>query len=105
MSAAPTGPLSLLRLPGAAAAFLTASAGRTGTAMTVLGLLWLVHAATGSYGPAASATAAFAVAEAMLAPCAARLVDRHGQVRVLPVQALAHAGAASAAVALAAAGA
>lgn len=36
----------LLRTPGAAAFFLTATAGRVGIAMTSLGIVWLVQART-----------------------------------------------------------
>ena len=59
-----TGYRSLLRTPGAAAFFLTAAAGRVGIAMTGLGLVWLLHARTGSYGTAGLAAAGFALAEA-----------------------------------------
>jgi len=52
MPRAATGYRSLLRTPGAAAFFLTAAVGRVGAAMTGLGLLWLLHARTGSYGTA-----------------------------------------------------
>lgn len=80
----------LLRIPGAAAFFLAAAVGRVGIAMTGLGLVWLVHARTGSYGTAGLATAGFALAEALIGPCLARLVDRFGQTRVLPFSLLAH---------------
>jgi predicted MFS family arabinose efflux permease len=84
---------SLLRTPGAAAFFLTASVGRVGIAMTGLGLLWLLHARTGSYGTAGLAVAGFAVAEALVGPQLARLIDRFGQARVLPLCLLAHGAA------------
>jgi len=48
---------SLLRAPGAAAFFLTATVGRVGIAMTSLGIVWLVHARTGSYATAGLVTA------------------------------------------------
>ena len=89
---------TLLRLPGAAAFFAAATAGRAGIAMTGLGLVWLVHGATGSYAAAGLVTGAFAVAEAVVGPQAARLVDRHGQTRVLPVLAGVHAAAVAALV-------
>ena len=92
MTAAPTY-TTLLRLPGAAAFFAAACAGRVGIAMTGLGLVWLVHGATGSYAAAGVVTGAFAIAEAVVGPQAARLVDRHGQTRVLPVLVGTHAGA------------
>jgi predicted MFS family arabinose efflux permease len=92
-----TGYRSLLRTPGAAAFFLAAAVGRVGTAMTGLGLLWLLHARTGSYGTAGLAVAGFAFAEALVGPQLARLIDRFGQTRVLPCCLVAH-GAAIAAV-------
>ena len=93
MSSATSGYRSLLRAPGAAAFFLTAATGRIGIAMTGLGLLWLLHARTGSYGTAGLATAGFALAEALIGPQLARLIDRFGQPRVLPLLVLAHGAA------------
>ncbi|RVX46770.1 putative MFS family arabinose efflux permease [Nonomuraea polychroma] len=83
----------LLRTPGAAAFFLTAAVGRVGIAMTGLGLVWLLHARTGSYGTAGLAAAGFALAEALIGPHVARLIDRFGQTRVLPFCLLAHGAA------------
>jgi MFS family permease len=93
MPRAATGYRSLLRTPGAAAFFLTAAVGRVGIAMTGLGLFWLLHARTGSYGTAGFATAGFAFAEALVGPQLARLIDRFGQTRVLPCCLLAHGAA------------
>ncbi len=84
---------SLLRTPGAAAFFLAAAVGRVGIAMTGLGLIWLLHARTGSYGTAGLATAGFALAEALIGPHVARLTDRFGQTRVLPFSLLGHGAA------------
>ena len=95
---------TLLRAPGAAAFFLTAAAGRVGIAMTSLGIVWLVHARTGSYATAGLVTGGFAVAEAVAGPQLARLADRFGQTRVLPPVLLAHAAAVAALLALVAAG-
>jgi hypothetical protein len=95
---------TLLRAPGAAAFFLAAAAGRVGIAMTGLGIVWLVHARTGSYATAGLVTGGFAVAEAVAGPQLARLVDRFGQTRVLPPALLAHAAAVAALLALVAAG-
>ena len=95
---------TLLRAPGAAAFFLTATAGRVGIAMTSLGIVWLVHARTGSYAPAGLVTGAFAVTEALAGPQQARLIDRFGQSRVLPPALLAHAAAVATLLALVAAG-
>ena len=93
MPRAATGYRFLLRTPGAAAFFLTAAAGRVGIAMTGLGLVWLLHARTGSYGTAGLAAAGFALAEALIGPHLARLIDRFGQTRVLPFCLIAHAAA------------
>jgi MFS transporter len=87
---------TLLRAPGAAAFFFTAAAGRVGIAMTSLGIVWLVHARTGSYATAGLVTGGFAVAEAVAGPQLARLIDRFGQSRVLPPALLAHAAAVAA---------
>ena len=90
MPSAASGYRSLLRIPGAAAFFLTAAVGRVGLAMTGLGLVWLLHARTGCYGAAGLATAGFSLAEALIGPNLARLIDRFGQTRVLPFCLLAH---------------
>ena len=95
---------TLLRAPGAAAFFLTAAVGRVGIAMTSLGIVWLVHARTGSYATAGLVTGGFAVAEAVAGPQLARLADRSGQCRVLPPALLAHAAAVTALLVLVAAG-
>ena len=95
---------TLLRAPGAAAFFLTAAVGRVGIAMTSLGIVWLVHARTGSYTTAGLVTGGFAVAEAVAGPQLARLIDRFGQSRVLPPALLAHAAAVATLLALVAAG-
>ncbi|WP_406134046.1 MFS transporter [Streptomyces zaomyceticus] len=84
---------SLLRTSGAAAFFLPAAAGRLGIAMTGIGIVWLVHARTGSYATAGLVTGGFAVADAVAGPQIGRLVDRFGQARVLPCALGAHAGA------------
>ncbi len=96
---------TLLRAPGAAAFFLTAAVGRIGIAMTGLGIIWLVHARTGSYATAGLVTGGFAVAEAVTGPQLARLIDRVGQSRVLPPALLAHAAAVATLLALVSAGA
>jgi predicted MFS family arabinose efflux permease len=90
VSSAESGYRSLLRAPGAAVFFLPAAVGRAGIAMTGLSLVWLVHARTGSYGTAGLATAGFALAEALIGPQLARLIDQFGQTRVLPFSLLAH---------------
>lgn len=73
--------------------------------MVGLGIVWLVHAETGSFGVAGLVTGSFAVAETLVGPQAARLMDRFGQPRVLVPLLCAHAGAIAALVALALTGA
>lgn len=93
MPRAATGYGPLLRTPGAAAFYLTAALGRVGIAMTGLGLVWLLHDRTGSYATAGLAAAGFALAEALVGPHLARLVDRFGQTRVLPFYLVGHGAA------------
>lgn len=81
----------LLRSPGAAAFFFTACLGRVGIAMTSLGIVWLVHAESGSYATAGLVTGGFAVAEGLVGPQVARLIDRYGQTAVLPPVLAVHA--------------
>jgi MFS family permease len=68
--------------------------------MAGLGIVWLVHAETGSFGVAGLVTGSFAVAETLVGPQTARLMDRFGQPRVLVPLLCAHAGAIAALVAL-----
>ncbi|MFE3164167.1 MFS transporter [Streptomyces sp. NPDC059224] len=84
---------TLLRTSGAVAFFLPSSVGRLGIAMTGIGIVWLVHARTGSYAAAGLVTGGFAIADAVAGPQIGRLVDRFGQARVLPCALGAHAGA------------
>ncbi|WP_223291060.1 MFS transporter [Streptomyces avicenniae] len=92
---------SALRVPGAAAFFLAAAPARVGVAMAGLGIVWMVHAGTGSFGAAGLVTGAFAVAETLVGPQTARLMDRFGQPRVLVPLLCAHAVVIAALVALA----
>lgn len=82
-----------LRTPGALKFYLAAAPARIGIAMTGLGIVWLVHGATGSYAVAGAVTGGFAVAEAVGGPQVARLIDRFGQPRMLPIILLVHAAA------------
>jgi hypothetical protein len=95
---------ALLSAPGSAAFFMAGAVGRVGVAMSSLGIVWLVHARTGSYAMAGLVTGGFAVAEALAGPQVARLIDRFGQTRVLPPVLLAHAAAVATLVALVFAG-
>ncbi|GHD80064.1 MFS transporter [Streptomyces mirabilis] len=91
---------SALQTPGATAFFLAAAPARVGVAMADLGIVWLVHAETGSFGVAGLVTGSFAMAETLVGPQTARLMDRFGQPRVLVPLLCAHAGAIAALVAL-----
>lgn len=82
-----------LRTPGALKFYLAAAPARIGIAMTGLGIVWLVHGSTGSYAVAGTVTGGFAVAEAIGGPQVARLIDRFGQPRMLPITLLLHASA------------
>ncbi|MFE4754713.1 MFS transporter [Streptomyces mirabilis] len=84
---------------------MAAAPARVGVAMAGLGIVWLVHAETGSFGVAGLVTGSFAVAETLVGPQTARLMDRFGQPRVLVPLLCAHAGAIAALVALALTGA
>ncbi len=83
--------LALLKIPGAAGFFIAASFGRVGVAATGLGLIWLVAQTSGSFAAAGMVVGAFAIAEALVGPQVARLIDRYGQTRVLPWLLTAHA--------------
>jgi predicted MFS family arabinose efflux permease len=75
---------------GGAAFFAASCVGRLGISMTGLGILWLVHHFTGSFVLAGTATGLFAIAEATVGPQTARIIDRHGQPRVLRVLVAVH---------------
>jgi MFS family permease len=89
-----------LRTPGALKFYLAAAPARIGIAMTGLGIVWLVHGSTGSYAVAGAVTGGFAVAEAVGGPQVARLIDRFGQPRMLPITLLLHATAIALLIAL-----
>ncbi|MDF2966405.1 MAG: transporter [Nocardioidaceae bacterium] len=76
----------VLSVPGAAAFSGAGLLARLPFSMTGLGIVLLVSDRTGSYGTAGALAAAYVVAEACGQPVVGRLVDRHGQARVvLPV--------------------
>ncbi|MEO3784960.1 MFS transporter [Actinocorallia sp. B10E7] len=83
--------LAVLTTPGAWRFLLPALCARLPFAMLQIGILLLVQWATGSYGWGGVASAAAAVAQALLGPWTGRLVDRWGQARVLVPQTLTHA--------------
>ncbi|MGH3487708.1 MAG: MFS transporter [Actinopolymorphaceae bacterium] len=84
---------TLLRLPGTLKFSASGLLGRLPISMVALGIVILVSAKTGSYGIAGSVSAAYVVARSACSPLQARLVDRYGQARMLPVIAFVHAAA------------
>lgn len=75
---------AVLRLPGVPRAFTAATLGRLSHATLALSLLVSVEHATSSYTAAGASLAAFALATVVM-PVKSRLVDQHGQRRVLPL--------------------
>ncbi|MCW2767028.1 MAG: Major Facilitator Superfamily protein [Nocardioides sp.] len=73
----------ILAVPGALRFSLTGLVARLPISMVGLGIVLLVSAATGSYGVAGAVSAAYMVANAILAILQGRLVDRLGQAPVL----------------------
>jgi predicted MFS family arabinose efflux permease len=85
--------LSVLKAPDVPRVFVAALLGRLSTAMGPLALVLYVQAATGSFAVAGAASAATGLASGLFAPVRGRLVDRHGQRRILPSLALLYAAA------------
>ena len=73
----------VLSVPGALWFSLSALLGRLPIAMVSLGIVLLVEGATGSYGLAGTVSAAYLLANSVLAIPQGRLLDRFGQARVL----------------------
>jgi MFS family permease len=80
-----------LRTRGAVGFLLPCLIGRLGIGMTNLGIIWLIHARTGSYALAGTVTGCLALAEVTCSPVIARVIDRRGQGRVLPWSITVHA--------------
>ena len=74
---------AVLRVPGAAAFAGAGLVARFPLSMQTLGTLLLVEGTTGSYALAGAVSATLALAQALCGPVLGRLVDRHGQARVL----------------------
>ncbi|TRW44151.1 MFS transporter [Georgenia yuyongxinii] len=92
----------ILALPGALAFSAAGFLARFPVSMVGIGIVLMLANLTGSYATAGTVSATFVIAQAICAPQLARLVDRHGQARVMTpavtVSALALAGLAVAAV-------
>jgi MFS family permease len=92
----------ILALPGALAFSAAGLLARFPVSMVGIGIVLMLARLTGSYATAGTVSATFVIAQAVCAPQLARLVDRHGQARVMTpavtVSAVALAGLAVAAV-------
>lgn len=75
----------VLARPGAIAFSLSGLLARMPMSMASIGIVLLVQGATGNYRTAGIASAAYTVGEAGLGILQGRLIDRHGQGRVLRV--------------------
>ena len=76
---------SLLRRPGAAPMVLAGVIGRLPMGMVGLALTLLIVGQTGSYGLAGAVSAVTTISVALVGPYGARLADRIGQGRALPL--------------------
>lgn len=75
----------ILALPGALVFSMSGLVARLPISMVSLGVVLLVSTRTGSYSLAGTISAAYLIANAVFAVPQARLIDRLGQGRVLPV--------------------
>lgn len=73
----------VLARPGALAFSATGVLARLPMSMVGIGIVLMVSALYGSYGLAGRVSAVMVIAQAVCAPQIARLVDRHGQARVM----------------------
>ncbi|WP_311881629.1 MULTISPECIES: MFS transporter [unclassified Pseudomonas] len=75
----------LLTTPGATGLVLASSIARLPQAMIGIGIITMLVQQTGVYWLAGAVAGTFTLANALLGPHISRLVDQHGQSRVLPV--------------------
>ena len=78
----------LFRAPGAAGFFVAGVIGRMAESMTGIGIITMLSQIRGSYALAGAVTATFIVTHALVAPQISRLVDKHGQGKVMPIAAI-----------------
>lgn len=78
----------LFNAPGAAAFVGAGLLGRIALPMTGIGIITTLSQRSGSYALAGGVAAAFVMTYALMSPQTSRLVDRHGQSRVLPLATL-----------------
>ncbi|WZB76331.1 hypothetical protein WJ972_11425 [Achromobacter insuavis] len=77
----------LFQAPGAAAFVAACAVARLALPMIGIGIITMLSQVRGAYTLAGAVAATFALATALLAPRISRLVDRHGQGRILPLAA------------------
>ncbi len=83
----------VLTRPGALAFSATGVLARLPMSMVGIGIVLMVSTLSGSYGLAGRVSAVYVIAQALCSPQLARLVDRHGQRRVMqPAVAIAAVG-------------
>ena len=73
----------VLTKPGALAFSATGVVARLPISMVGIGIVLMISALYGSYGLAGRVSAVYVIANAVVGPRLARLVDRHGQARVI----------------------
>lgn len=83
-----------LSVPGALGFYLPTVPARLGSAMLLLGVVWMVRWSAGSYAAAGLVAGAFSLGAAILSPQVAVLYDRFGQSRMLPWTLACHGSAA-----------
>lgn len=76
--------LELFAVPGTRAFALAGLSARMPLPMTGIGIITMLSQLRGSYALAGAVSATFVLTYALLSPQSSRLVDRHGQGRVLP---------------------
>lgn len=75
----------LFSAPGTKGFALAGLLARVPLPMTGIGIITMLSQLRGSYALAGAISATFVLAYALLSPQTSRLVDRHGQGRVLPI--------------------
>jgi len=83
----------VLTRPGALASSASGVIARLPMSMVGIGIVLMVSSLYGSYGLAGAVSAFYVVSQAICSPQLARLIDRHGQARIMsPAVAIAALG-------------
>ena len=82
--------LQVLRRPGAARFSAAGLVARMQMSMSGVGAVLFVSAERGSYAVAGIASAVFSIAAAVIGPQVSRMIDAHGQRKVVPLQLAVH---------------